>query len=133
MKKYNCIILTQTEVKKLCGKEIEFVDGFPVTYHCDLPDYWNILEGYIKLPVVSIQPGARDDEVFVLCAQGRVENGKAILEGDYDYITSCLLDIFREADNDECEVFDCYEFDTDEETKKNIIHWMTAEFDYVPE
>ena len=132
MKKYNCAVFTQKEIKALCGKEIIFKNGFPQYYKKDSPDYWNILEEHIGAPVISIREDGRYgwNEVIVLFADGYLDGDKRIIEGDLAYIIKCLQDIFTEAENDECEVFEWYDFKTDESTKESVLNWMRSEYDY---
>lgn len=106
---YTAEIVSKGKQKMLFGKCLHFYQGFVNEPRID---WWNILEQYFGQPVVSVRQSGRPswDEIIVLLADGSIAtDGKCLL--DYDSETdleSVLSDIFREAENDEYEMFESY-------------------------
>ena len=132
MRKYNVFVIDNKEIEKLCGEKLELSDGGFYSNTCKGPDYWSEIEAHVGMPIVSIRPSGREgwDEFLVVCADGYIKDGVPHISGNYEYIKSCLYDIFMEAENDECEVFDNYKFSTSIKDYENLIDWMIDEYDY---
>lgn len=128
MKMYECYIIGNDEVTRLCGKPVNFEKGF-MTNKIGNPDWLNILQKHIGKPVVSIRNVDRESwkEVLVLCANGHlIDDDTPVLCGTMDYLKTVLQDIFTEAENDEYEVFDCFQFEIEDGTYEEL-------YDYVHE
>ena len=126
MKQYDCYIFSNVEVAALCGKPVEFEKGF-MTNKAKNPDWLNILERHIGKPIVSIRNTDRESwkEILVLCANGHLtDDGTPVLCGTLDYLKVVLADIFMEADNDEYEVFDCFQFEIKNGTYKELCDYV---------
>lgn len=101
---YTAKIVSKEEQKKLFGKCLHFRQGFVNEPRID---WWNILELNFGQPIVLVRPAW--DNIIVLLADGSIVGEKRILDyrsvSDLEYV---LSDIFREAENDEYEVFESY-------------------------
>ena len=128
MKKYDVIILSKEEQKKLFGRPLKFKNGF-----VDEPriDWWNIIESYFCQPVVSIRPSGREswNEILIIFANGFIKNDIRYL--DYNTVEefiTVLTDIFMEADNDEYEVFSRYKGTCSRNIWNQVDKWVHETF-----
>ena len=124
MKKYDTVILSKDEQKKLFGKELEFNNGFVSEPRID---WWNILEDYLCQPVVSVRPSGREswNEIIVMCAKGFIKNSIAYLNyNTLEDFQTVLTDIFNEAENDEYEVFESYNGTCSKKLWKQVEDWV---------
>ena len=102
---YTAKIVSEEEQKKLFGKpHLHFYQGF---VNEPRVDWLNILGKNFGQPVVLIRPAWKN--IIVLLADGSISDGKRFLdyesESDLEFV---LSDIFKEAQNDEYEVFESY-------------------------
>lgn len=122
-KQYMAYVMSYEEFKEVVGENPSFSeDGFL----SNTTDWWGDLEKYLDVPVVSVRPSGRTcwNEVIILTAAGKVGKKNAI-NGDLAICKDIMIDIFREADNDQYEVFDQYKFpDLKKEDRKKLRNWV---------
>lgn len=97
--------ISKDEQIKLFGRPLrfsyEFVDEQRI-------DWWNILDRHFGQPVVMVRPAG--NQIIVSLADGSIAaDDKRLLDYNSESdLKSVLSDIFKEADNDEYEVFESY-------------------------
>ena len=102
---YTTKTISKDEQIKLFGRQLrlshEFVDEQRI-------DWWNILDRHFGQPVVMVRPAG--DQIIVSLADGSIAaDDKRLLDYNSESdLKSVLSDIFKEADNDEYEVFESY-------------------------
>ena len=102
---YTTKTISKDEQIKLFGRPLrfsyEFVDEQRI-------DWWNILDRHFGQPVVMVRPAG--DQIIVSLADGSIAaDDKRLLDYNSESdLKSVLSDIFKEADNDEYEVFESY-------------------------
>lgn len=124
MKKYTALILNEEDQKSIIGKRLTFSDGF---VNGPKVDWWNTLQTYYNMPLVSVRPSGREswNEIICIFAKGWIQNNKVVLDySDESEIKDVLMDIFQEADNDEYEVFDYYMASCSSEVWEHVTDWV---------
>lgn len=102
---YTTKTISKDEQIKLFGRPLrfsyEFVDEQRI-------DWWNILDRHFGQPVVMVRPAG--NQIIVSLADGSIAaDDKRLLDYNSESdLKSVLSDIFKEADNDEYEVFESY-------------------------
>ena len=102
---YTTKTISKDEQIKLFGRPLrfsyEFVDEQRI-------DWWNILDRHFGQPVVMVRPAG--NQIIVSLADGSIAaDYKRLLDYNSESdLKSVLSDIFKEADNDEYEVFESY-------------------------
>lgn len=102
---YTTKTISKDEQIKLFGRPLrfsyEFVDEQRI-------DWWNILDRHFEQPVVMVRPAG--NQIIVSLADGSIAaDDKRLLDYNSESdLKSVLSDIFKEADNDEYEVFESY-------------------------
>ena len=126
MKKYNAIIIDQSELQENFGETMKFHNGF-MDEHENKTDFWNELEIMLNQPIVSIRPSGREswNEIIVLCANGYIDGDYRVLDySEAGELEDVLIDIFNEFSVDEYEVFCHYKSTCSEEVWKEIEEWV---------
>lgn len=102
---YTTKTISKDEQIKLFGRPLRFSHEFVDEQRID---WWNILDRHFGQPVVMVRPAG--DQIIVSLADGSIAaDDKRLLDYNSESdLKSVLSDIFKEADNDEYEVFESY-------------------------
>jgi hypothetical protein len=102
---YTTKTISKDEQIKLFGRQLRFSHKFVDEQRID---WWNILDRHFGQPVVMVRPAG--DQIIVSLADGSIAaDDKRLLDYNSESdLKSVLSDIFKEADNDEYEVFESY-------------------------
>ena len=102
---YTTKTISKDEQIKLFGRPLRFSHEFVDEQRID---WWNILDRHLGQPVVMVRPAG--DQIIVSLADGSIAaDDKRLLDYNSESdLKSVLSDIFKEADNDEYEVFESY-------------------------
>ena len=97
MQKYNVAIMSEKEFIEITGDYPEFTNSYMENgFMVNSCDWLNLLEDYLKKPIVSIRPSGRDswNEILIIFADGYIKDNKRYIAGDYDTCKETMVDIF---------------------------------------